>query len=957
MSGAPGGPRSAAAPSWARGGSTAPRRESRVVLAVLALLALGLATMRLTGPALSLRLAPVLLCFASGAAAAVVARHALRLPERSARPWLALSLVAALLALGQAMATFRGAADLGTGGWEDLPQLGAAPLGVAACLLLWPPRSGRRIGTRVLLDAAIVLVALTVLAKIVLTDVLARTDGVAVGLIAVGYPAVGALMCGIGMLTVARVAHVRRRAATWLLAAIAAMTVVALAGALGRVLGNAWFDVLTQVAWMGMLAAGIRAVDADPGQPLEEDGDQAAALPLLGFVLSHCAAYGVALLLVAGMLAGRSFAVAEGVGSVGLVLLTFLRSLLWATDADGLARRLLRTEAYFRALVQSAEDVTVVLDATGTVTWVSGAVRTQLGWSERELTGRVLDELVHVEDRSELARVAARVHARMPVGEGTTCTVRLRARDGAEREVEVSGAARTGVPGTGVRNGLVLHLRDVTAHHSARRRLERMAYTDYLTGLPNRARFMEALAEAGERATAGEPFCVLLVDLDGFKAVNDIAGHDAGDQLLRDVALELRSGAREPDLVARLGGDEFAVLAPGGPAEAERLAARLVTVLRRSFRLPGAPGESREEGPLFAVSGSIGVAELLPGDDASSAVRLADLALRAAKAAGKGCVRFSADALDDAAARRARLARDLPGRARAGAAARGLPAHRQPGPAPGARAGGAGPLAPPRARPGVAGGVHPAGGGRRADRAAAALRAGDRDRAAGRSPGRRAGPQGGRERLGPPPAGRMPRARRRPRAGGLGPAARPAGHRAHRVDAARRRGPARQRPRHPARDGLHHRPGRLRARVLLAGLPGPAAGRRAEDGPGVRGRDRAGPPQRRAGRERDRARPHPRHGRRRGGHRDPWSGGGPPGDGVRFPPGLPAGPAGPRRGGGRGRRRFRHCRSRRHRPASHGGHRPRPLSGTARLTSRPARAHSVGVRRLRLLPSDGLVIA
>jgi diguanylate cyclase (GGDEF)-like protein len=236
--------------------------------------------------------------------------------------------------------------------------------------------------------------------------------------------------------------------------------------------------------------------------------------------------------------------------------------------------------------------------------------------------------------------------------------------------VDVVGLARTSPrtepappsPGaatdrSGAVDGPVTAPRHPAGRVTSERELERLAYTDYLTGLPNRARFMAELEAAAAAAARGQAHCLLLLDLDGFKAVNDVAGHEAGDHLLCEIADVLRAGARDGDLVARLGGDEFALLVPGPPAEATALAERLVHLLDRSFRAPAPDGAP---GPVFPVSGSIGVAVLRPRDEAPAAVRHADLALRAAKAAGKGCVRSSGEAIDSAMGRRSRLARDLP---------------------------------------------------------------------------------------------------------------------------------------------------------------------------------------------------------------------------------------------------------------------------------------------------------
>ena len=266
---------------------------------------------------------------------------------------------------------------------------------------------------------------------------------------------------------------------------------------------------------------------------------------------------------------------------------------------------------------------------------------------------------MHPDDRHELQR-ALDAAADLEEGRGPVFRLRVpRRRLAAVRDHPdgvLGGPARRVLPGN--RDGLVLHLRDVAERRSTELELERMAYTDYLTGLPNRARFMAALEAARARAAEGEPGCVLLVDLDGFKAVNDVAGHEAGDRLLCEVAALLRAGARDRDLVARLGGDEFALLVPGTAEEATGLAERLVELLHRTFRAPTPDGEGQGSG--FAVSGSIGLAQLQPGEEATTAIRHADLALRAAKAAGKDCVRSSGQAIDSAMGRRTRLARDLP---------------------------------------------------------------------------------------------------------------------------------------------------------------------------------------------------------------------------------------------------------------------------------------------------------
>ena len=150
---------------------------------------------------------------------------------------------------------------------------------------------------------------------------------------------------------------------------------------------------------------------------------------------------------------------------------------------------------------------------------------------------------------------------------------------------------------------------------------------DVLTGLPNRRRLLDAIAAA--TAPGAEGGALLLLDLDGFKRVNDALGHSAGDELLREVARRLRREVRAEDVAARLGGDEFAVLLRGTTrAEAEDLAARLAAALREPVAV---------EGTSVRVGASVGVAALADhAQDVTGLLRAADTAMYAAKrAAGR----------------------------------------------------------------------------------------------------------------------------------------------------------------------------------------------------------------------------------------------------------------------------------------------------------------------------------
>ncbi|WP_369139779.1 putative bifunctional diguanylate cyclase/phosphodiesterase [Modestobacter versicolor] len=631
------------------------------VLGLLAAVAAGLGVAETVWPRASTHLAPAVLAVASLAICVLVVRHERRLDRVSAAPWRAFAVLAALLTLGVGIAAVRGVGVNATSaGLQDLPLVAAIPFALLGCArLIRSATTG--ISARIVLDALVALVALAVLVDVLLGAVLGRSLSSIDGLMVLGYPALGVVLCTVGLLTFAGVGEARRGAAGWLLACFASVGVVTVSGAVASVDPSALADVVTGTAWMAMLAFGTLAIAADPGQATEPD--DVSGVPLLGVVISYCAAFGVVLVLLAGRIAGRPIDTFEAVAASLLLVLTFVRSVVWATDGARLTKQVLRTEAYFRTLVHSAADITIVLDQHGRITWDSGAGHHPHGWTARELEGRRLVEFVHADDRAELVAALA---AGSDPDQGRGRTFRLRARDGRWPVYETVRVVASGAllgptaevaPPAGT-TGLVLHLRDVDDRRRTELELERMAYTDYLTGLPNRARLMAALDRARSRATEGEQVCLLLLDLDGFKAVNDVAGHEAGDLLLVEVADRLRATVRDRDLVARLGGDEFAVVVRAGLDEATQLAERIVTELAGVHRSVPTPGPDPDL--VFDVSCSIGVTGLDPAEEVPVAIRNADLALRAAKAAGKGRVRRHGETADSVTVRRTRLARDLP---------------------------------------------------------------------------------------------------------------------------------------------------------------------------------------------------------------------------------------------------------------------------------------------------------
>lgn len=185
---------------------------------------------------------------------------------------------------------------------------------------------------------------------------------------------------------------------------------------------------------------------------------------------------------------------------------------------------------------------------------------------------------------------------------------------------------------------------DISSIKHSQEKLERLAHFDPLTDLPNRILFQDRLTHAIDRATRYEQqVAVLLMDLDGFKTINDSLGHPAGDSLLNGVALRLRECIRVEDTVARLGGDEFALilanLNDGG--DAIEVVRKILARIEQPFDL---------EGMGAMVTGSIGIA-VYPADGVSPTelVRNADAAMYGAKEAGRNTYRFYQAAMTERA--------------------------------------------------------------------------------------------------------------------------------------------------------------------------------------------------------------------------------------------------------------------------------------------------------------------
>jgi diguanylate cyclase (GGDEF)-like protein/PAS domain S-box-containing protein len=389
----------------------------------------------------------------------------------------------------------------------------------------------------------------------------------------------------------------------------------------------------------------------DPG-PASDDGSapRTGRSVRLGSVLPHLAMAVAVLAVGVTYLCGVPPSTVTVVGAVVCVALAGVHRWVTALDDARLGTRIRRSEAYFRSLVRSSGDAVLILDDALRVTWASPTVERLLG-AGTALTGRDLLTVAHPADVLPLARALRPDAPGEPAG-GLVC-LRLPHADGGWRRIE---ASVSDLRSDRVVGAVVLHCRDVTDRHLRETALEGLAFTDPTTGMPNRAGFdrliEERLAATASGAVADAPTTtLLLVEVDGLAGVREDAGRDLASSVLVELARRLRVTVRADEPVARLGGDAFAVLAVGNPRTAELLADRCLSAVEQP--LTTAAG-------VYDLTADIGLVALEAGLPLGEVWARAEIAVRAARLAGRGSARRFDPALGAAAERRARLREDLP---------------------------------------------------------------------------------------------------------------------------------------------------------------------------------------------------------------------------------------------------------------------------------------------------------
>ena len=522
-------------------------------------------------------------------------------------------------------------------GLPDLGYLGMVPLLAAGLLMV--PVARRSVANRIrsIVDGLMIAASLLLISWILVLDPLLTAGADATGTLGVllAYPVSDIVLLTVALFVLAMLRRGRQDSRPLLLV-VAAMVTLGLTDSVyayvtlhggyrsGGPLDIGWF-----VGFALLLLAARHPGSARTDVPPDSTADQQPFAMLVPYAAVLAA---LACSVVHYAISGEADGFFAGCRTV-LIVLIIARQLLTLLENRHLTRHLearvdARTtelqarELRFRALVMQSSESVAVIDADSTIRFQSESVERIFGYPAAELLGVRLLDVTGRRAAPQLAAALASVRDE-PLGV-VVVDVPLRHRDGRIRLAEMTITNLVHDPSV---RGYVLNTRDIHDASELQEQLVHEAYHDALTGLASRALFRERALDALFRDAAG--VAVLLLDLDGFKEVNDSLGHAAGDALLKRVADRLRSavGQAGTRTLARFGGDEFGVVieSAGARAEAEAVAGRIMAALQHPFQ-----AGDRE----LHVAVSIGLACGSDAGDIDQLLRNADLAMYRAKSAG-----------------------------------------------------------------------------------------------------------------------------------------------------------------------------------------------------------------------------------------------------------------------------------------------------------------------------------
>lgn len=339
--------------------------------------------------------------------------------------------------------------------------------------------------------------------------------------------------------------------------------------------------------------------------------------------------------------------------AAGTAVAVLLVRVLGMLEENATLSRMVRNrEGHFHELARNSGDVVLVLDRDGGVYYVSPGTAEAFGYRLDDVLAAPVSALIHPEDLSRTRAVTDLFTGRG--SQGVHLRLRVRAADGTWRHTEstVSLYEQPGEP-----DRLLVTTRDISAQVALQNEVQHLTFHDGVTGLPNRSyleeRASDVLAHRAISESTADEIAVIFLDLDGFTAVNDSAGHVRGDHLLGQAARRLRGELDASSTLARWGGDEFAILVEGSAR-----AQRVVDLAERLGRtIASEPFQVADRDILLTAS--IGVAFAEATTDSGELLRNADVAMTRAKERGSGHVEVYAAHMHDTVVSRLELQAQL----------------------------------------------------------------------------------------------------------------------------------------------------------------------------------------------------------------------------------------------------------------------------------------------------------